>query len=128
MNHLEFADKLDELGCSFRCTNIEGKTKIIEISENDLVSIKSRECSWIKKGYYQPLTALQAVIRKAIDMGEWKHSWHFLIEPANYEKFREIIQNKILERAKEIDLLTTVYFQLNSEIAKKGEEDEITHS
>ena len=31
MEHLEFVDKLNQLGCSFRSTNVEGKVKTIEI-------------------------------------------------------------------------------------------------
>ena len=50
-------------------------------------------------------------------MDTWKHSWHNKIEPENYDKFREIIQGKIVERAKEIELLFDVYFQLQHELS-----------
>ena len=48
-------------------------------------------------------------------MDTWKYSWHNEITPENYDKFREIIQGKIIERAKEIETLLTVYFQINYE-------------
>jgi hypothetical protein len=47
----------------------------------------------------------------------WKHSWHNDITPENYEKFREIIQDKMIKRAEEMDFLLSVYFQLQHEIS-----------
>jgi len=43
-------------------------------------------------------------------------------EPENYEKFLEIIQKKIIDRAKEVDFLMTTMFLLRKEISS-GEEN-----
>ena len=121
MKHLEFALKLNELGCSFRSTNVENKVKTIEISnifgESQFVEIKNFQCNWTKDNLFSKCMPLKAVIREAIDIDSWKHSYHTEIIPENFEKFREIIQDKLLRRAKEMDFLTTVYFQLNHEIS-----------
>jgi len=123
MKHLEFTDKLNELGCSFTNTNIEGKVKVIEIpnllSDSDYVEIKNFHCSYIKTNSFSQLTPLQSIIKKAIDIGEWKHSRHNDLEFENYEKFKEIIQDEIIDRSRDIDLLLTVYFQIKYELSKE---------
>lgn len=122
MNHLEFAEKLNELGVSVRGTKRENEVQKIEIlnyfGEPDFVEIKNFELNYIKKNGFSKPNPLQAIIREAIDIDTWKHSWHTDIVPENYEKFIEIIQDKVLKRAKEIDMLIAVYFQLNKEITK----------
>ena len=120
MEHLEFADKLNQLGCSFRSTNIENKIKTIEIGKSEFVEILNFQCKYVEHNAFSRQTPLQAVISKAIDIDSWKYSWHNEIEPENYEKFREIIQDKMLKRAKEMDFLLTVYFQLQHEISNRS--------
>ena len=122
MKHLEFTDKLNEFGIQIRSTKIENKTQTIEIThqfgiESDFVDIKNFECKYRKESLFSRRTALQAIILEAIDIDSWKHSIHNEISPENYDKFREIIQNKIIKRASEIEMLLTVYFQLNHEIS-----------
>lgn len=123
MEHLEFVEKLNQLGCTFRSTNIENIIKTIEISnsfgESDYIEIKNFQCKYKKSNIMFGLNPLQEVIRKAIDIDSWKHSWHNEIEPENYEKFRKIIQEKMIKRAEEMDFLTTIYFQLQYELSKK---------
>ena len=126
MKHLEFTDKLNEFGIQIRSTKIENKTQTIEIThqfgiESDFVDIKNFECKYKKESLFSRPTALQAVISEAIDIDSWKHSFHNEISPENYEKFREIIQDKIIKRASEIEMLLTVYFQLNHEISNNSE-------
>ena len=126
MEHLEFSDKLNELGIQIRSTKIENKIQTIEIPhsfgiESDFVEIKNFECKYKKESLFSRPTALQAIISEAIDIDSWKHSFHNEISPENYEKFREIIQDKILKRASEIEMLVTVYFQLNHEISNNAE-------
>ena len=126
MKHLEFSDKLNELGIQIRSTKIENKIQTIEIPhffgiESDFVEIKNFECKYKKESLFSRPTALDAVILKAIDIDFWKHSFHNKISPENYEKFREIIQDKIIKRASEIEMLLTVYFQLNHEISNNAE-------
>ena len=126
MEHLEFSDKLNELGIQIRSTKIENKIQTIEIPhsfgiESDFVEIKNFECKYKKESLFSRPTALQAIISEAIDIDSWKHSIHNEISPENYEKFREIIQDKILKRASEIEMLVTVYFQLNHEISNNAE-------
>ncbi len=121
MEHLEFVDKLNQLGCSFRSTNVEGKVKTIEIQntfgKSDFVEIQNFQCKYISYNAFSCTTPLEAVIKEAINLDSWKHSWHNEIKPENYEKFREIVQEKIIKRAEEIDFLITVYFQLQYEIS-----------
>ena len=121
MEHLEFVDKLNKLGCSFRSTNIENKIKTIEITNTFgkpyFVEIQNFQCKYVGYNAFSSPTPLQSVIRKAIDIDDWKHSWHNDINPENYGKFREIIQEKMIKRAEEMDFLTTVYFQLQHEIS-----------
>lgn len=124
MDHLEFSDKLNEFGIQIRSTKIENKSQIIEVHNmfcpSDFVEIKNFQCKYLSEtsNHYPPL---KAVIKTAIDIDSWKHSIHNEISPENYEKFREIIQDKILKRASEIEMLVTVYFQLNHEISNNTE-------
>jgi hypothetical protein len=120
MEHLEFVEKLNQLGCSFRSTNIENKVKTIEISntfgKSEFVEIQNFQCKYVDYNAFSRQTPLQALISEAIDIDSWKHSWHNEIKPENYEKFRRIIQEKMIKRAEEMDFLLTVYFQLHHEI------------
>ena len=123
MEHLEFVNKLNQLGCSFRSTNIENKVKTIEISnsfgESDFIEIQNFQCKYIKSNRVFGSKPLNDVIKKAIDIDSWKHSWHNEIEPENYEKLRTIIQEKMIKRAEEMDFLATVYFLLQYELSKQ---------
>jgi hypothetical protein len=125
MEHLEFTEKLNQLGCSFRSTNIENKVKTIEIcntlGKSDFVEMQNLKCRYVEKPIFSSPTPLQAVISKALDIDNWKHSWHNDITPENYEKFREIIQDKMIKRAEEMDFLLSVYFQLQHEISNQSE-------
>ena len=125
MEHLEFVDKLNEFGIQIRSTKKENIVQKIEIpnlfGEFNFVEIKNFQLNYSKQDYFSELTPLQAIIKEAIDLDNWKHSWHNKIEPDNYEYFREIIQDKILKRASEIEMLITVYFQLNHEISNRDE-------
>ena len=124
MEHLKFIEKLNQLGCSFRSTNIENVVKTIEIpnifGKSEFVEIQNFQYKYVKYNAFSRLTALQAVISEAIDIDSWKHSWHNEIKPENYEKLREIIQDKLIKRAEEMDFLTTVYFQLQHEISNRS--------
>ena len=125
MDHLDFSDKLNEFGIQIRSTKRENIVQKIEIpnlfGESNFVEIKNFQLNYSKQDCFSKPTPLQAIIKEAIDLDNWKHSWHNEIEPDNYEKFREIIQDKILKRASEIEMLVTVYFQLNHEISNKTE-------
>jgi len=77
--------------------------------------------SWKNKIYFGEDEALTSLLRKAIDFDSWKYSWHIEIKPENYPKIKDIIQRKIIGRAKEIDELMAIYFQLHHEIAKDSE-------
>ena len=113
MEHLEFVDKLNQLGCSFKSTNVENKVKTIEIpntfGKSEFVEIQNFQCKYVSYNAFSRPTPLQAVISEAIDIDSWKHSWHYEIKTENYEQFREIIQKKMIKRAEELDFLTTVY-------------------
>ena len=125
MEHLDFVKELDNYGISFRSTNVENKTKEVEIpkyfGDSNVIEIKNLKCSYRESEVFSRPTALQSIISQAIDIDSWKHSWHNEIKPENYEKFLEIIQEKIIDRAKEVDFLITVMFILRKEISS-GEE------
>lgn len=125
MDHLDFSDKLNEFGIQIRSNKRENNVQKIEIpnlfGESNFVEIKNFQLNYSKQDYFSKPTPLQSIIKEAIDLDNWKHSWHNEIDPGNYEKFREIIQDKILKRASEIEMLITVYFQLNHEISNKPE-------
>ena len=125
MEHLEFVNKLNEFGIQIRSTKRENIVQKIEIpnlfGESNFVEIKNFQLNYSKQDHFSESTPLQAIIKEAIDLDNWKHSWCNEIEPDNYEKFREIIQDKILKRASEIEMLVTVYFQLNHEISNNTE-------
>ena len=118
MEHIEFINALDKTGISIRGTYTEGREKEFVINklfnETNVIIKNNHQLRWKNFDQEDPLKAL---IKLAIDMGTWKHSWHNEIAPENYDKFRGIIQGKILQRAKEIETLLTVYFQINYEKA-----------
>lgn len=126
MEHLEFVNKLDKHGISIRTTNIETKEKVFEehnmfgkprkiIVKNLSVRYKESEPS----DSVFDKDPMKELIRNAIDMGQWKHSWHNKIEPENYKKFIEIIQEKILNKAAEIDELLTIMFLIRNETVRR---------
>jgi len=117
MKHLEFVDKIDKSGVSIRGTNVEGKEKEYVIpsffGQPNTIIQKNFSLKWKSFDNRNPFDEL---VKEAIDIDQWKHSWHNEIKPENYEKFREIIQEKILKRAEEIETLLSVYFQIGHEI------------
>lgn len=122
MTHLEFVDKLNELGVAIRGNSIEDKEKTyivpFGILSSKKVVVKNFGIRWADGTPSDWRSdAKRELIRKAIDLDTWKHSWHSEVSPENYEKFREIIMEKILDRAKEIEMLLTVYFILNKDIS-----------
>ncbi len=116
MKHLEFVDELDKKGIAIRSTNIKNKEKVITIyglfDHSNNIIIKDNELKWMDRDDRVPFVEL---VKRAIDMDTWKHSWHNEIKPENYDKFRELIQAKIIDRAEQIELLLTVYFQIGIE-------------
>lgn len=124
MEHLKFVDKLNQLGCLLRSTHIENKVKTVEIpntfGKSEFVEIQNFQCKYVGYNAFSRPTPLQAIIIEAIDIDSWKYSWDNEIKPENYEKFSEIIQEKMIKRAEEMDFLTTVYFQLQHEISNRS--------
>ena len=126
MEHLEFVDKLNETGVSIRSTNIENKEKRYEINgifghQNTIVN-DNLKLYWLNRDDRNPFAEL---VKTAIDMDSWKHSWHNEIKPENYDKFRTLIQEKILDRASQIEFLLDVYFLIGSEIVENKRRDGI---
>lgn len=121
MEHLEFIQELEKLGISIRSTNIENKEKIVKSfnKRNDL-SIKNFEVKYVNNDTLSRRPPLQQLIINGIDMGEWAYSRNYNITPENYDRFIEIIQNKIRRNANDLDILMTVYFQLRHEISQNN--------
>ena len=125
MNHLDFVNELSSTGISIRSTTTENRERRIPIpsgfGKDEVVILKNNSASYEGGDYsvFARKSASQAIISKAIDYDTWKHSWHNEITPENYEKFQEIIQKKIIDRAKEIEELVAIYFHLNSELSNR---------
>ena len=104
--------------------NLQGFSLALNITATAMSSsglrVQNFQCKYVGYNAFSRPTPLQAVISEAIDIDSWKHSWHYEIKPENYEKFREIIQEKMIKRAEEMDFLTTVYFQLQYEISNRS--------
>ena len=108
MEHLKFTESLNELGLSFRnIGNIE--------RENIIIS--ETECRYKVVNGYKSRNAFEKAIIEAIDIDEWKHSMHNDIIPENYEKFQDIIQRKIIERAEDTQFLLRMYFLIQKEVS-----------
>jgi hypothetical protein len=125
MNHLDFVNELSTTGVSIRSTTIENRERRIPIpsgfGKDEVVILKNNSANYEGGNHsvFARKTASQAIISKAIDFDTWKHSWHNEITPENYEKFQEIIQKKIIDRAKEIEELVAIYFHLNSKLSNR---------
>jgi hypothetical protein len=120
MDHLEFCDELEKSGIRIFSTNKEGivrEYKVDGLFENKTIVADKFKLSWKENKFMQD-SPFEALIRKAIDMDDWKNSWHITIIPENYDKIENIIQQKIINRVKEIDELMSIYFQLNHEKSK----------
>lgn len=118
MKHLEFAKELENYGCRFSSTTHEGKERIYEmpgVFKSHFIKSKNFILEYTENYTGSPIEDLLAL---AVDMGGWKHSWHMEMKPENYEKIEEIIQGRILDRAKEVDTLLSIYFQLHHEMSK----------
>jgi hypothetical protein len=115
MEHLEFVEILKDLGIRSMKKEKEVKKFEIDCGFGQFNTVLAENFS-LKWENYSSESPLRALLIKAIDMGSWKHSWHNEIKPENYEKLKGIIQDRIIERAKEIDELLSIYFQLQHEI------------
>lgn len=117
MEHLEFVNKINATGVSIRGTNVVGRENKFVIygifGDSNTIIQKDNKLSWENRDPRSPFAEL---VKNAIDMDSWKHSWHNEIKPENYDKFRDIIQQKILDRAEEIQTLLSTYFQIGHEI------------
>lgn len=116
MEHLEFTEKLNELGLSFRNSgDIEIDSGDIK---TDIIIISESECNYKNETGYRSRNAFDKSIVEAIDIDQWKHSMHFDICSENYEKFQDIIQNKIIKRAEDTRFLLRMYFLIQRELSK----------
>lgn len=122
MKHLDFVNELGKLGIRISSTNQQGKIREFKIEGlfKDKTVIAKDFFLEIKedRDFLEEQSPINLLLKYAIDMDEWKHSSHMDITPENYERIKEIIQEKILKRAKEIDTLVSIYFQLHYEMSK----------
>lgn len=118
MEHLDFVNKLNETGISVRSGNIVGMENRFDINgvfgESNTIIQYNYKLKWKNQ---DARDALVELIKLGIDMDQWKHSWHNEIKSENYNKFQDIIQKKILDRAEEIRTLLSIYFQIGKEIS-----------
>ncbi len=121
--HIEFVDTLNKFGISIRSTNDESP-KVFEIAHG-LGSAKIIKTGFDLKFEDKSIGAdpLKRLLKTAIDYDSWKHSWHNEIIEENYENFEEIIKQKIIKRAEEIDELLSIYFLLKRELTISKQDD-----
>ena len=117
MEHLDFTDKLHELGISFR-GNKENEERIIHINtlfgRTYTIKIKDMECEYLEddKPAYG-LSAFDAIIKRAVSMGD---KWTYVQNWDDPKELIDILQEKILNRAKDIELMLMAYFLLRKTI------------
>lgn len=119
MTHTDFINELQKYGV--RSTNTEGQITEFIIpgffkENSNVILMQNNQLHWDHNDNRDPLKEL---IKLGIDMGTWKHSWHKEIIPENYQKFQEIIQQRILDRAEEINQLLKIYFKISIESKEK---------
>lgn len=120
MKHLDFVENLEKLGIKIFSTNSVEKIREFKIDGiNEKIISKNFQLEFKEDGPFNFKSPIEILLEYAMDMDTWKHSWHTKATPENYELIEEIIQKKILKRAKEIDDLSYIYFQLHHEMAKK---------
>jgi hypothetical protein len=120
MKHLDFVNELGKLGIRISSTNQQGKIREFKIEglfKDKTVIAKDFQLKMKEVGVIEE-SPLKLLLKYAIDMDEWKHSYHIDLIPENYEKIEGIIQEKIIKRANEIDELSSIYFQLHYEMSK----------
>ena len=114
MEHLDFVDELDKLGIAIRYNAVENKEIKFIVSDDNAILRVNNTLTWEHPETRDPLKVL---IQRAVDIDEWNHSWHTEVTPYNYRELQRIIKNKIVLRAKDIEFLLAVYFQINHELS-----------
>jgi len=61
----------------------------------------------VQHGEYR--SPFEKLVEDAMDMDQWKHSWHTEVSVDNAEKIQEILAEKILKRAEEIKKLSKAF-------------------
>jgi len=120
MEHNEFIEKVRRTRVSFKLL-AENEGKIFPLSDffrkEYSILLRNFQCSYLNSNcndYY----AKNELFKKFIDCDAWKHSWHIDVTPENYEKIREIFQEKILDKMQVLEDLVDVYYLLNYEITQ----------
>lgn len=120
MQHLDFVERLNKFGFTIFSTNKIGKVrefKIPKLFNFEYIIANGFKLSW-KNNTKCTVSPIVYLLKSAIDIDEWKHSRHIEISPENYPEIESIIQDKIIQRAEEIDNLLAIYFQLHHEMAE----------
>lgn len=120
MGNKDFLDHLSEFGILVD-DETRLKTRNVIISHffgNDIVQMSKNGCRYsdVDSSVHTCLTAFQSTIKKAIDLDEWKHSYHHDITDENFPIFSDIIKKKILQRVEDLDFLLFVYLLLEKNI------------
>ena len=118
MEHLEFINELNKLGILVRGTNIERKEKVYHVPyglHGAKVSVSGFDVKYLDR---IDRDAFEQLIKACIDLDSWKHSWHMKIDNSTLEESRRIIQDKIIDRANDIEMLMTTYFLINKRLSE----------
>lgn len=63
---------------------------------------------------------MDELIKKCVDIDEWKHSWHNNFkELKDYEKARDVIKEKITDRVNDLQLLNEGLNKIDDIIAEE---------
>jgi hypothetical protein len=121
MDYLEYVDKLLDIGVYIKkaeCelilhkvwSNIEFRVNVTPLS----FTTSERDCE-----------PRDEALKYAMDLDSWKHSWHIETIPANFEKIRDILIEKVMERAKQVVELNAIIMHLNNAIPEYQKQHEI---
>jgi hypothetical protein len=119
MDYLEFIQEIQKLGINMSTQNSE--IDIYSPMGVNKKTLKITPLSIVGDGYRFDEEAGQDAIKWAIDFDKWQHSWHNEIKPENYERFLEIIQGKVIEKAKSLTQLFSISVFLENKIKELNE-------
>jgi len=121
MEHLKFIDILLGNGVGLHGVKEDKKYIINKHDTDNAVGVVNLKPEYEKEVVYFRMSAAHELIKNAIDMGSWKHSWHTDIKAENYKKYVGIIRELMINRSKEISDLRIAYQFLMKHISIEDE-------
>lgn len=119
MTYLEYIDNLEKLGVRIMTQNATISIGVPFGKPYD-VKVFPTHCTSSERNS----DPVNDAIRWGIDLDKWQHSWHLEIKHENFQHFLEIMEGKMMERAKEISSLNAVCTMVRNaiEVLKQNEQ------